>query len=92
MRKITTWVVSTLAVVALAIGFQINLAGGGGKAAEGGDHGAVVQPQDGGSVSDEPSVAPDGGSTGDDSDHASTDDEKSGGETNDQTGKPGENK
>ncbi len=92
MRRITIWITGTLAVVALAIAFQLNVAGIGGK--EGEENGQ--RPGERPSVSEDLSttqpVEPDGVSTPPPADAPPAGEVKPGGDTENHEDKPGESK
>ncbi|MFI9383150.1 hypothetical protein [Kutzneria sp. NPDC052558] len=83
MKKITVWLTATAAAIALVIGYQLNVAGVGGKEGDGGDPpAAATAPAD-------PSAT--GTATGTPA-PTSTAKSDSDGANTDHTGKPGENK
>ncbi len=103
MRRLTIWITATLAVVALVIAYQLNATGVGAKGGSDGDHGGsppqqtcVSAPASVSSTATAtcpPGASAPAGSAGPSGSAGSTGTGKGGDSgTNDQDGKPGENK
>ncbi len=106
MRRLTIWITATLALVALVIAYQLNATGVGAKGGDDGDHGGSPPQQacvtapasaSGTATASCPPEAPAPAGSAGSSTSPSGDGSSSSGKgddrgTNDQDGKPGENK
>jgi len=98
MRRLTIWITATLAAVALVIAYQLNATGVGAKGGNEGDHGGsaptcVAAPANSTGAPTTCSPAAPAGSSASSGGAVTTGADKSDGRgTNDQDGKPGENK